>query len=159
MCIVRLATTDDLNVLTRMGERFLSFSPLAQVVAPDPYAMRQVLERLIRPGTLLTESPTAVWVAEKEGEVVGGLVAAISPVWFAPHARLANELAWWVAAEHRGGTAAIKLHAAFERWAKVHGAHAQVLSDLVVDGKPTARSIIERLGYLLAERSHIKRSS
>lgn len=159
MCTVRLATPDDLNTLTRMGERFLAFSPLAQVVEPDPYAMREVLERFAKPGTLLAESDTAVWVAEKEGEVVGGLVAAISPVWFAPHARVATELAWWVAAEHRGGTAAIKLHAAFERWAQAHGAHAQVLSDLVVDGEPTAGSIIERLGYTLAERAHIKRSS
>lgn len=156
MCTVRRAKPADLDTLTEMGERFLAYSPLAAVVGAQPDALRATLSALISSDTMLAPGNALVLVAERDGDIIGALVALLTPVWFAPRSRIATELAWWVDEAHRGGKAALKLHDAFEQWALASGAQAQVLSDLVIDGEAPAGKIIERLGYRLAERAHLK---
>jgi GNAT superfamily N-acetyltransferase len=156
MCTIRPAGPDDLDALADMGERFFAYSPFGQAVRYDRDAARAAIAHHATPGTMLTESNSVVLVAEAKGEIVGGFVGFVGPVWFNPAARVATELAWWVAESHRGGSAAIKLYRAFEAWADARGVDVIVMSDLVVDGETPAARLFEKLGYVTVERAHIK---
>jgi RimJ/RimL family protein N-acetyltransferase len=156
MCTIRRATPDDLDALADMGEQFFAFSAFGKAISYDRDAARAAIERYARPSTMLTEAPGVVFVADVDGQVVGGLVGFVGPVWFNPEARVATELAWWVAESHRGGRAALKLYRAFEAWADERDAQVIVMSDLVVDGETPAAKLFEKLGYATVERAHIK---
>jgi RimJ/RimL family protein N-acetyltransferase len=156
MCTIRPAEPKDLDALTDMGAQFFAYSTFAKVVQFDRDAARAAIARYAAPGTMLTDPDSVVLVAEVEGEVVGGLVGFIGPMWFNPAARVATELAWWVAEEHRGGTAAIRLYRAFEAWADKQDADVIVMSDLVIEGETPAARLFEKLGYATVERAHIK---
>ena len=97
-----------------------------------------------------------VLVAEHDGEIVGGLMGLLTPLWFNQSATVASEVAWWVDPQYRGGAAGVRLLYTFEAWAKERGAAAVCLSDLVLDGEQPAGSLIDKLGYTLVERSHVK---
>ncbi|MFN8758715.1 MAG: GNAT family N-acetyltransferase [Tagaea sp.] len=150
MRTVRPATEADVDALAAMGGRFFAFSPYARSVPFDPETVRAVLAEAI--GT-----PHAfVWIAEVDGTIAGALLGVLAPLWFNPDALVATELAWWIDEEHRGGTLALRLHATFEEWADRAGAASVVMSDLVVPGAKSAGPLLERLGYRLVERTHLK---
>ncbi len=157
MCTIRNADPDDLDVLADMGEKFFAYSAFAKVVPFDRDAVREAIGVYARPGTMLTLPDSLVLVAEVDDEIVGGLVGLIGPMWFNPAARVATELAWWVAEEHRGSSAAIRLYRAFEAWAWDRNADMIVMSDLVIDGETPAARLFEKLGYATVERAHMKR--
>lgn len=98
-----------------------------------------------------------VLVATIDHEIVGGIVGAVAPLWFNPTIRIASELSWWVSEEHRGGTVGVKLLWAFEAWAKEQGAAVVSMSDLVIGGEMPAGRLLEKLGYVATERTHIKK--
>lgn len=159
MCTIRPATPEDINALTDMGAQFFAYSAFGKVVRFDRDAARDAIAHYATPGTMLTGSTSVVLVATQGEEILGGIVGFLGPMWFNPATRCATELAWWVAEEHRGGTAAIKLYRAFERWADEQGADVIVMSDLVVDGETPAAKLFEKLGYATVERAHIKQRS
>lgn len=159
MCTIRPARSEDLDALADMGAQFFAYSAFAKAVPYDRDAARAAIASYAAPGTMLTAPSGVVLVAEADGEIVGGLVGFIGPMWFNPSARIATELAWWVAESHRGGTAAIKLYRAFEAWADEQGADVIVMSDLVIDGETPAARLFEKLGYATVERAHIKQRS
>lgn len=151
MCQIRPATHDDIDALLAMGEKFFLFSRFAQFANFDRDTARASITALIgaEVGVCL--------VAVIDGEVVGGIVGALAPLWFAPTCLSATEFAWWVSEEHRGGTAGIKLLRAFEQWAKNKGAAMVSMSDLVIEGATPAGRLFEKLGYTVIERSHVKK--
>lgn len=134
-----------------MGEKFFVFSHFAQFADFNRDTARASITALIgaEVGVCL--------VAAIDGEVVGGIVGALAPLWFAPTCLSATEFAWWVSEEHRGGTAGIKLLRAFEQWAKNKGAAMVSMSDLVIEGATPAGRLFEKLGYTVIERSHVKK--
>lgn len=151
MCQIRPATHDDLDALLAMGEKFFSFSRFAQFAIFDRDTARASI-------TALIDAEVGVClVAVIDGEVIGGIVGALSPLWFAPTCLSATEFAWWVSEEHRGGMAGVKLLRSFEQWAKDKGAAMVSLSDLIINGETPAGRLLENLGYLAIERSHVKR--
>ena len=156
MCTIRPAEPRDLDALTDMGAQFFAYSAFAKAVPFDREAARAAIERYARAGTMLVDNFCIVLVAEVDGEIAGGLVGFIGPMWFHPAARVATELAWWVAEQHRGGTAAIRLYRAFEAWADERNVDVIVMSDLVIDGETPAARLFEKLGYATVERAHIK---
>lgn len=159
MCTIRPATPEDFDALADMGAQFFAYSAFAKAVPFDRDAARAAIARFARPGTLLAPPDSVALVAEVDGEIAGGIVGFVGPLWFNPAARVATELAWWVAEKHRGGTAAIRLYRAFESWADEQGADVIVMSDLVVDGETPAGRLFEKLGYATVERAHIKQRS
>ena len=146
--IVRRATVADIDALIEMGKSFLSYSKYGQAVPFDHDQMAKGLCGVIDHGV--------IFVAEKHGEIIGGLVGARSQMWFAPDTLIASELAWWVKPEHRGSKLSIRLLHEFERWGKANGAKLIAMSDLVIDGDNPAGRLIEKLGYALVERAHVK---
>jgi GNAT superfamily N-acetyltransferase len=148
MCQVRIASPADTDALLAMGARFFAFSPFARLTTFDPEHARASIEQMREAGVVL--------VATVDGEIVGGLLGLLTPLWFNQSAMVASEVAWWVDPQYRGGAAGVRLLYTFEAWAKERGATAVSLSDLVLDGEQPAGSLIDKLGYTLVERSHVK---
>ena len=57
-------------------------------------------------------------VAEKDGTLVGTLIAIIDPIIWDPDTRIMRELAYWVDEEHRGSTAGYRLISQYVKYAE-----------------------------------------
>ena len=145
--VIRRATDDDVATIARMGLRFVRFSPY-RAVDPKVDDVAAGVANVIETGV--------GFVAEREGRIVGFILGALAPLWFAPRVTVAAELAWWVQPEHRNTRAGIKLLNAFEAWAEDHGARVVLMMDLIVDGKATTGETLRRLNYHVVERVHAK---
>lgn len=150
MAIIRSATQEDLPKLVAMGMGFLQSSVYARCLAPSVEGMEAGVKAVLDNGVVL--------VAVDGDRLLGGIVGIAAPLWCQPETLVAIELAWWMQPEHRNSAAGVRLLFAFEDWAKQQGLAMVVLSDLV----PTDRTkqditpMLDRLGYQMVERSHIK---
>ncbi len=145
---VRVATEDDVPGLVELGWRFIKFTPYGALLGADRTGLSNALCHLLRNGG-------RGWVAESEGEIVGALIAQLSAPWCSPTVKIAVELAWWLDVELQNSGCGIRLLKLFEKWADENEA-SMVLSDLVLPGGPNLGDLVERLGYRLVERSHLK---
>lgn len=93
-----------------------------------------------------TQLPYGGWVALVDGVPVGMLLAHLTTVCFG-QTRIASEDAFYVAPDHRGGFAAVKLLRAYEEWA---GAHGAAFADLTVTSgirEDRTATLYDRLGF------------
>ena len=148
MTTARQATHADIDAIVDMGFRFIAHSEYGHLVSPTRDDVARGLDGLIRRGV--------VFVAELNGKIIGMLAGMLSEVWFSPSTKFGVELTWWVNEEHRGGRAAFVLLKKFEEWCKESGARVAVMSELVLGGEAKVGKILNRLGYRMAECSHIK---
>lgn len=145
---IRKALFGDIDALVALGERFFAFSAYSAAFSFDASEARQAIAALLESG--------CVFVAEKSGELVGGIAGIISSPWFCPSKKTAVELAWWVDDSHRNGLAGVRLLRAFEEWGRQSGASFCTLTDLVIEGIAPASDLFVALGYALTERAHVK---
>lgn len=150
MISVRTATKDDAKALAEMGLPFLAYSEYGPFIVSSLPEIQQALERMMDIGV--------VFAAEDDGKIVGGIAAIIANPWMSPSTKVAQEMAWWLNDEYRGGRTAFRLLNAFEEWAREQKADIIVLSDLVINGDTPIGKMVNRLGYTLVERSHVKKA-
>lgn len=147
--MIRKATLDDLDKLAAMGKEFLDFGPYAAEFGADD--MQQALKNII------SSDFGRVFVYEVKGQIYGGLIAVLLSPWFSRSITVAAELAWWVDPAMRGSPAAVRLMAAFEAWAADNHANYVVVSDMISrKGEWAAAQLVDRLGYKVSERTHVK---
>lgn len=103
--------------------------------------------------TTINSPHMEVFVCEKDGEIVGGLVAVISEMYMS-YTKQATELAWFVSKDVRGSSVAIRLVKHFEEWAKQNKADYITMSDIT--GIGNLSEMYSRMGYTSAETSYIK---
>jgi hypothetical protein len=147
--MIRLATANDEEAILAMAQEFISFSPYADFASTTDDELRATIKWCM--------SNATIFVAENGGTLIGMLVAVIAPMWYAPTALVASEMAWWINTEHRRGTAAIRLVQAFENWARENGAIAVCMSNLQVDNANAVCGMLNRMGYNRTEQTHTKR--
>jgi hypothetical protein len=70
---------------------------------------------------LLNSGMGALWLAEADGKLFGGIGGILYPTMFSPQLS-AVETFWYVEPNSRGGTCGIRLHKEFETWAALRGA-------------------------------------
>jgi hypothetical protein len=144
--MIRQATKADIPALVKIGQRFAEYYPCKakynEAGVADSFAV------IIDTGVIL--------VAVKDGVITGGVAGVLCPLWYSPETIIAQELAWWMEPEHRRGVDGIKILKAFEGWAKEKNATLISISDLQIDGQYPIGILVERLGYKLTERTHIK---
>lgn len=149
MATIRRATEHDADALFGMARKFVAFAPYRDSLTVTDDELRAII-------TYFTANAT-VFVADEAGSAIGMLVGILAPVWYAPSCKVATELAWWVEPEHRGGTAAIRLMQAFEKWAQDEHAVMCSMSNLEINDGGRVISMLGRMGYKLTEQSHTKR--
>ena len=101
--MVRHATLQDFDKIMEMMIDFANSSPYEAQHMPqynDEY-VRRLLCNFISQGVIL--------LGEVKGEVVGMLIAGISPDVWLPHVKTMKEVAWWVEPEHRFSTIGFRL--------------------------------------------------
>jgi GNAT superfamily N-acetyltransferase len=118
--MIRPATPDDMPALMALGEQMHAESPQWS-------RMRFNGERLAATLYSLLESERGfLWVAERDGRVIGGMAAMCAPHW-ACDAMVSSDLALFVAPEARGTLAPVRLVRRYVQWANGMGvAHPNV---------------------------------
>lgn len=117
--MVRRATAADLDALVDLGRDLHAEAPHYRDEPFEPEILRQWLTQ--RLGGLLVDD-NAVFVAERDGRLIGVLVAIVVPRMF-NRLRIACELTLYVRPENRGGRTLPRLVAAYKQWAREQGAH------------------------------------
>lgn len=137
---IRTATTADVPRLVELGAALHAESPRWSRIPYDPARAAETLTRLI------LSADGVVFVAERNGVVAGGIAAVVQEHW-ACDARVAHEMSFFVAPEHRGGFVACRLICAMRAWAEIKGAAwLHVGTSTGVDPEMTAQ-LYERLGF------------
>lgn len=133
----RFATADDEDFVIDMAKSFFAVSPYSGVEFEEE-AVRVLFRQLLIGGCV---------IVNERGFIAG----ALTPMFFAPHLKVATELAWW--APEAGGT---ELRELFEAWAEDNGASAVQMSTL---NNPYAARLAANLtdnGYTPVEVSYLK---
>jgi len=170
--IVRQATEADELRLVEMMTRFLLSTPYGRWVQPTPEQSLEFVQLILKIG--------GVFVVERDsGRRVPGVCVDIDGnEWHAPggcdvckpvlvgmlagiiaphpmHGEMhADEVAWWVEPEHRGGRAAYRMLRSFEEWARQNGA---IVVKMVAPTGSAVGGFYQRLGYSPVECMFAKR--
>lgn len=139
MSMIRAATTDDIPRMVELGRAMHAESPAFG-------AMRFDADKLAGVIAAAMGSPVGfAMVAERDGEVIGGMVAMAAPHYFSPDL-VACDLALFIQAEHRGGMAAVRLLAAYREWGIGIGAAKVQLGVMAGIEAWMVEALCERLG-------------
>lgn len=111
--MIRTATIDDIPQIVELGVRLHAESSYSHI-SFDKEKVAGLMKMLI-------EKIGVVFVADRDGEIMGGIAGAVTEEWFSRE-KLAFDYSFFIAPEHRGGMTAIRLMAAFEEWGKSLGA-------------------------------------
>ena len=106
---VRGAVFDDYEAIKRFMIDFANANPFKGLHNPhykDMYANR-LIDKIRKNGVAL--------VAEKDGEIIGMLLAMVQGDIWLPIIKTMREVAWWVDPEHRGSSAGAKLLAEYTK--------------------------------------------
>lgn len=87
-------------------------------------------------------------------QLVGALVGQVAPHTFT-NATVATEMMWYILPEHRGTMDALKVVAAFEKWAQSKGADAIIMAHLK-SSPEGIRGFYEKRGYNEIETHYLK---
>lgn len=138
--LVRPATAEDRFAILRMGKAFVA--SIGSLPFQAAYAERTVLAYIVHADRLCA-------VLDDDG-VHGFIMAHACDHPFLP-ARVAQELAWWVAPEHRGHGRL--LLDAYEAWAAEQRCG---LVEVAHVGDPRLTRFYQRRGYRVAETHFVK---
>jgi GNAT superfamily N-acetyltransferase len=138
--VIREATADDVPRLVELGVEFLAsedYREAPRVLSPPDFSAHLL--------ALIASPMAGIFVAERDGAVVGGFAAIIAPDVFSG-GLAAIKLHWFVAAEHRS-LIGIRLLKHGEDWARSRGATLIYVSSINDSGG----TLLERLGYRQTE--------
>lgn len=112
--MIRPANSTDITRLQNLGSLLHSLSSYSSI----PYSPEKVSALL---SNLLTDPNAAVFVAEHNGVIVGGIAGQVVEHWFSEE-KLAFDYSLFVEPTRRHGVIALRLLTAFFEWAKLRGA-------------------------------------
>lgn len=148
---IREATEADIPRLIEMAVRFLLESRYGETFdnAATPDAIGRLVRQVLTFGT--------IFVAENDigpgAQAVVGMLAIV----IVPHPltgkNYADEIAWWVEPNARGGTIGPKMLRAAEQWATTNGAN---MVKMVAPSGTSVGEFYEKLGYEVVETAYIK---
>lgn len=135
---IRAGVEPDIDVLVHMGDEFLR-TVYAGLIEPSQAAMTATARHL------MTTENGAVFVAERDGAIVGmlGMLAFTHPM---SGERTASEVMWWVNPDARG--CGLRLLREGKSWAIEQGATVLIL---IAPTTTNAADLYERLGYQAVE--------
>lgn len=134
--MIRRAIPQDIDALIALGREMHAESWYAYLPF-DGQKLSELLPRIMDSGYL------AVYV--RKGEVVGGIVGALSEFWFCREL-VAHDLALFIRRDARGSLAAVRLVQGFEDWARGQGVEEISLSISTGVAIAETGSLFEALG-------------
>jgi len=137
--MIRAATTDDIPRMVELGQAMHAESPEFRGIRFDADKLARVI------AATMANPAGFVQVIERDGEVVGGMVAMATPHYFSPD-MVACDLALFVSPEHRGGMAAARLLTSYRNWGKSLGAAKVQLGVMAGIEAWMVEALCERLG-------------
>jgi N-acetylglutamate synthase-like GNAT family acetyltransferase len=147
---VRKAEYADLGRYTELVGQFHEASPISSVVPSSPNSVADFLVSAI-------ENPSmGIWLAEKDGVMVGICAALVYPLYFNPEHKVVQELCWWLTPEARGSGAGQAMFKKIENWAEEVGASAIFMVALNDDRVEKTSKFYARAGYRPMERTFVK---
>lgn len=143
--MIREATALDEDRIVHLAIRFLETTPYGKLIPYNESTIRTLIGTILQMG--------AVFVAEDKAGTVVGMIALVvipSPI---SGELYAEEIAWFVEPEHRGGTVGPRLMGVAERWAATNGAN---LFKMVAPSGTDVGDFYARRGYVATETSYVK---
>lgn len=140
--MIRRATLEDVATIVELGRLMHAESPRWRRLSYSPAKVAMMMEALIG-------SPLGfVAVAVRGEQIVGAAAAIIAEEWCSWDS-VANEIAVYVEASHRGALMAARLISAMDDWAREHG-EAKGLQAGATTGVEIERTaqLYERLGFI-----------
>jgi len=141
--MIRAATIDDTQALLELGRRMLEEAPNFRAL---PFSASRLEATLLR---LIGDDEALVTVAERDGIVIGALIAIASVHW-ASEVAVVSELAFFVVPEARGALVALGLIARLKEFTLECGAKlCRAGSSTGVDNALVVR-LYERAGFVMS---------
>ena len=147
---VRKAEYADLGRYTELVAQFHQASPISSVVPSSSASVADFLVSAIKNPNM------GIWLAEKEGAMVGVCAALVYPLYFNPEHKVVQELCWWLTPEARGSGAGQAMFKTIEDWAEEVGATAIFMIALDDDRVEKTGKFYARAGYRPMERTFVK---
>lgn len=147
---VRKADYADLGRYTDLAAQFIAASPLSSVVSVAPDSVANFLISAV-------DNPMmGVWLAEKNGAMIGICGAIKYPLYFSPQHTIVQELWWWLTPEARGSGAGQAMYKTLEAWAQENDAAALFMIALDDDRVEKTSKFYARAGFKPMERTFVK---
>ena len=150
---IRQATEEDMKEILAGGENFYHEARLWSFGfewCPESFE-KTVLY-------FIDSRDAAIFVATVASKVVGSAAGVIAGWPFNHNQKVMQEFWWFVEAEHRGGTAAVRLLKSLIEWGKQMGAVVNVLAHMEIHNKQKLDGIYKKMGFSVME-SHYARGS
>lgn len=138
--MIRAATHEDIPRMVDLGRVMHGESPTFCRLRFDADKLAATISSTI------TSAGGFAYVEEQGDAVVGGMLAMITPHYFS-HDLVACDLALFMAPEHRGGMAAVRLINAYVKWAEYHGAVVTQLGVMTGVNVDKTEALLHRLGW------------
>lgn len=148
--IIREAELRDLTDYVKLAEMFHAASPMRNFIAFDPEGYANFFVNS------LEKTDVKLWLAEKNGEMIGITGALLFPFYFSPSSFAVQELWWWLTPNARGSGAAKLMYQKIEDWAKEVDASALFMIALEDDKAQKMEKLYARAGYRPMERTFCK---
>jgi len=142
--MIRLATIEDMPEILRMGENFFNASGYGELTTFNKDDTRNLVERLIETGTLLTDGKSTI------------LGFIVFPIFMNVSYLMAQELFWWVDEDARNTGVGIKILRAAEALAKEKGANLMIMLSLNDLNGEKVNKLYEKLGYKPKEQNYMR---
>lgn len=147
---VRKAIQEDVKRLVELGKLFYESTILPKYAGYDETTMEYLLS------TYITTETCAVFVLEKEGTIIGGIMGHIAPAYWNMSVLTCQQLGWFVHPEHRGFHS-IRLLDTLEAWAKEKGAKVFFSGAKMVHGQfEMMAAMLKKKGFVPLEMAYIK---
>lgn len=145
--MIRPATMDDVDAIVEMARRFYPASGYAEIAPMAEVAPAGLAIVCMQTGVAL--------VAEREGQLVGMVILAVTPFEFNVEVEIAHELAFWIEPEHRGGMLAARMVRAAEEACRARGVRVIRMAKLATSGDDVGK-LYTMLGFAPSESYYSK---
>lgn len=136
--MIKVATLADLDLLVELGAQ-MHAEAVFRSISYAPEKVRRDLAGLIN-------GAGVVFVAERDGRVIGGMAGAVTEYWFS-HELVGVDRAFFIEPSSRNGITALRLIAAIEAWSKSLGAREQHLAITSGVNVEATSKLCELAGY------------
>ncbi len=147
---VRKVTQEDSLVYLEVLSKFHEASPMNKVCEMDREGSLEFLDGALK------NPDFGIFLAEMNGQVIGGGGGLVYPLYFCKSHLVAQELWWWLAPKARGSGGGNLMFKELQSWAKERGAKTIFMIALEDERSAKMEKVYCRAGFEPMERTFMK---